>query len=94
MACFSATPYGFLCQKGDNHAEMLSTDDPVMDGRLGNLFDLAALCRDWCEGLQAMKLLSSSPARNLLGGVIFVLMVGSLAVVGYVSGLARNDRDE
>ena len=32
-----------------------------------------------------MKLLLDSPARNLLGGVIFVLTVGSLAVVGYVS---------
>jgi hypothetical protein len=32
-----------------------------------------------------MKLLLDSPACNLLGGVIFVLTVGSLAVVGYVS---------
>ena len=32
-----------------------------------------------------MKLLLDSPARNLLGGVIFVLTVGSLAVVGYIS---------
>jgi hypothetical protein len=32
-----------------------------------------------------MKLLLSSPARNLLGGVIFVLTVGSLAIVGHIS---------
>ena len=32
-----------------------------------------------------MKLLLNSPARNLLGGVTFVLMVGSLAIVGYIS---------
>jgi len=32
-----------------------------------------------------MKSLLNSPTRNLLGGVLFVLTVGSLAVVGYVS---------
>jgi voltage-gated potassium channel len=32
-----------------------------------------------------MKLLLDSPARNLLGGVIFVLTVSSLAIVGYIS---------
>jgi voltage-gated potassium channel len=32
-----------------------------------------------------MKLLLDSPTRNLLGGVIFVLTVGSLAIVGYIS---------
>ena len=32
-----------------------------------------------------MKSLLNSPTRNLLGGVVFVLTVGSLAVVGYIS---------
>jgi voltage-gated potassium channel len=32
-----------------------------------------------------MKLLLNSPARNLLGGAIFVLTIGSLAIVGYIS---------
>jgi voltage-gated potassium channel Kch len=32
-----------------------------------------------------MKSLLNSPARNLLGGVIFVLTVGSIAIIAYVS---------
>ena len=32
-----------------------------------------------------MKSLLTSPTRNLIGGVVFVLAVSSLGIVGYVS---------
>jgi Trk K+ transport system NAD-binding subunit len=56
-----------------------------LDNSNTSSFDLTALAATGMKASKTMKLLSSSPARNLLGGVIFVLMVGSLAVAGYVS---------
>ena len=32
-----------------------------------------------------MRWLLNSPIRNLVGGIVFVLTVGSLAIVGYLS---------
>ena len=38
-----------------------------------------------CTSTDTMKSLLTSPTRNLIGGVVFVLAVSSLGIVGYVS---------